>query len=87
MSSARLASEMRSLVPWKRERSPVGDREDGVEMTSLWKPENGFHRDLDISLARFPHSHNRSPSHLTGTKKNRTAINRHSVAIAAPVRW
>ena len=24
-------------------------REDGVEMTSPWKPQNGFHRDLEIS--------------------------------------
>jgi len=26
-----------------------GNGQTAVEMTSLWKPQNGFHRDLEIS--------------------------------------
>ena len=44
-----------------------------VEMTSLRKPQNGSHRDVEISLenARFPHSHSGSSS-FTEDEKRRT---------------
>jgi hypothetical protein len=36
----------------------ANDQQHGCGNDALWKPKNGFHRDLEIShRARFPHSH------------------------------
>ena len=51
-----------------------GNDQTAVEMTSLWKPKNGFHRDLEISHktrdSHIPTS--RSSSDGTQTKNRRT---------------
>ena len=62
-----------------RAQHPIGSRPDhpwataktAMEMTSLWKPENGFHRDLEISLTRDSHIPTTDPRRLAeGEMKN-----------------
>ena len=75
--------------PRTKSESPLRDREDGYGNDVPMETRERFPQRLgNLAHARFPHSHNRSPSYWTGkTKQNRTAINPHSVSIAAPVRW
>src|SRR5437764_11574192 len=51
-------------------------------MPPPWKPQNGFHRGLEISLenARFPHSHRRPSSSWDRRPNGRTGQRQHDQA-------